>query len=179
MSRYHEIGLFLKDWPAESQSSWTLNKDLQPTILGASQLISAQDFVNGQISEEDPLKGLDAAGDIAMAKLKKDTQEDSVKRQQQGHPQDSKVGVPTSAVQSEPLASKIRSARTPKKSPKSAMKRSASTPTQNTILSSDIGPDSDVTKNHYFLRWKQCSLLPRAMSGPTTYQIPHLRQKSG
>ncbi|THY33854.1 hypothetical protein D6D00_00604 [Aureobasidium pullulans] len=68
----HEVGLFVKEWPAESAAFWSFDKanDSSTSFLlcGATQLVQAQDYVNRQ-SNLDPAEGLAGVGIRALSVL--------------------------------------------------------------------------------------------------------------
>lgn len=98
MSRSHELGVFIDEWPADSSEYWAFDSCQHPLFTGISQLREAQDHVHGQVQEDLPDAGLASAGVRALldtrpkAKVKK---EDS---DAQGEKKAvlTKAGIPTS-----------------------------------------------------------------------------------
>ncbi|KAF2668404.1 hypothetical protein BT63DRAFT_374678 [Microthyrium microscopicum] len=114
MSRYHELGVFLNSWPEGSKSRWTWNNS-DPNMIGASQLIAAQNFVDHQLFDEEPLRGLESAGEIASIDLESSIEADRKATTKKDSHQVTKVGVPQSAMSSEPSAAKRHNTSSPKR----------------------------------------------------------------
>ncbi|KZF19924.1 hypothetical protein L228DRAFT_204781, partial [Xylona heveae TC161] len=66
-SQFHELGLFVEKWPEEHAAAWALDaRATIPMVVGLTQLIKAQKYVNNQLYASDPSTGLSAAGKSAM-----------------------------------------------------------------------------------------------------------------
>ncbi|KAI9820699.1 MAG: hypothetical protein M1827_005068 [Pycnora praestabilis] len=96
-SHFHELGVFVDDFPEGSTVAWALDeRDTKPLLLGISQLIAAQNHVNDQLYAGDPRAGLHEAGLSAM----------TIAREQAESTQSmggfNKKGVPTSSLNDEP-----------------------------------------------------------------------------
>ena len=66
ISTVHEMGLFVKEWPKQASSlKWSLTLG-NPIMVGSSQLLAAQRFVNERLFDENPVQDMDAAGEAAM-----------------------------------------------------------------------------------------------------------------
>ena len=64
----HEVGLFIEDWPKDTDvSAWSLT-EAKPAMIGSTQLRIAQRFLNERLFELDPLRGLSEAGEAATKK---------------------------------------------------------------------------------------------------------------
>ena len=103
LSKYHELGLFVRDWPEEAGHSWALTKSaMDPMLIGVSQLSLSQSKVNERLHMDEPLQGLKEAGEVAMLRLHNNYLE-SLKADSGTS---SRMGVPTSGIRAEPSASK-------------------------------------------------------------------------
>jgi hypothetical protein len=63
--RYHELGVFIRDFPPHARSMWALDpsrSELEPLLLGISQAHQAQKFVTAHLNTYDPAEGLAGAG---------------------------------------------------------------------------------------------------------------------
>lgn len=102
LSLSHEVGLFVKDWPAESALFWSFDKAQLPVLCGASQLLVAQNHVNTQAALIDPAEGLPGAGLRAFAEMRESQlmNHDPKKQgdQDQHQPVMTKSGIPSSSV---------------------------------------------------------------------------------
>jgi len=113
LSRSHEIGLFIDQWPIDSAEHWTFDT-VDPLLTGASQLIEAQAHVNNQCAAEDASEGLSGAGIRARANMRE--QEDKDHSKDGGDsPVLIKSGIPTSSVNGEPSKKKTSASRSPAK----------------------------------------------------------------
>jgi hypothetical protein len=101
MSTTHELGIFVDSWPGGSTQSWALNDDESPSMIGGTQLKSAQRLINDQLFDENPAEGLDAIGVAEMTELvaagERERAEKAKKKKKDG--QGTKIGVPTSGFQ--------------------------------------------------------------------------------
>ncbi|KAF2717785.1 hypothetical protein K431DRAFT_322880 [Polychaeton citri CBS 116435] len=99
MSRFHEIGLCVEDWPIEA-TTWSFSDSGSRTIsTGLTQVHDAQKHVYDRIwTNRNPVEGLASAGVRALSIL-----EDPLKA-----PEDNliKSGIPTSSLTGEPLLKK-------------------------------------------------------------------------
>lgn len=100
LSKTHEIGLFVEDWPADTAEHWTFDGSAQPLLTGATQLLEAQSHVNNRITTYEPAEGLAGAGIRALAPLKSAAQE-SKHAKEGDSPLLIKLGVPSSSVNRE------------------------------------------------------------------------------
>jgi hypothetical protein len=77
MSVFHELGLFVNDWPDESIQHWSLRgiHTSFPTIVGASHLAQAQKHVNARLSTNSPTTGLADRGVVALQAAKADAKQ--------------------------------------------------------------------------------------------------------
>ena len=125
LSKSHELGLFVDEWPNESAEHWSFDQSKKPLLTGLSQLLDAQKYVNERAQESDPGEGLGGAGIRALAPARYGTvkQEDD-ENQKVEKPVLTKSGIPTSSIDGEPIL-KRRLSLTPrggKSSPKKSMK---------------------------------------------------------
>jgi hypothetical protein len=69
MSRCHELGVVIRDWPVDTAEHWSFEKseDTSCMLTGISQLLTAQEFVNKRCMQSDPGEGLGGAGIKALA----------------------------------------------------------------------------------------------------------------
>jgi hypothetical protein len=113
LSRYHELAVFVDDFPEDAKKPWALTDDVEPMMIGASQLNQAQNLVNCQLFDENPLQGLAATGESVLKALSESTIDEKTKSSSTN----SKLlqGVPTSGVKGEPLASRRHTIPSPKK----------------------------------------------------------------
>lgn len=66
MSRSHELGVFVDNWPENSAEHWSF-EGIDPLLTGLSQLLDAQKFVNFRAGNDDPGEGLAGFGIRALA----------------------------------------------------------------------------------------------------------------
>lgn len=125
LSRTHEIGLFIDQWPDTSISSWALAMSDLPPMVGLTQLSQAQSHVNERLLEPSPFEGLDVAGVAAMTDALTDENEAAKKPSKAADEPDMKMGVPTSTLFAEPAAAKRHHQSSSSTSP--SKKRRAST----------------------------------------------------
>ncbi|KJY01979.1 snf2 family helicase like protein [Zymoseptoria brevis] len=73
MSRCHELGIVVENWPDESASHWSFEQssDSSRILTGISQLLVAQRFVNTRCAQTDPGEGLAGAGIKALASARR------------------------------------------------------------------------------------------------------------
>ncbi|KAL8855128.1 MAG: hypothetical protein Q9221_000034 [Calogaya cf. arnoldii] len=71
LSAAHELGLYIDDFPMDAREAWSLCKDepSAPLVMGASQVIRAQNHVDTHLYAPDPASGLAALGRSTMDKL--------------------------------------------------------------------------------------------------------------
>ena len=85
-ARFHEMGIFVNNFPQKAVESWSLVPDKQGQgevlLTGATQLAKAQKWVNNHLYASDPATGLAGVGDITMQKLRQ-ASIDSVPGQEQ------------------------------------------------------------------------------------------------
>ncbi|KAJ6101068.1 hypothetical protein N7499_000698 [Penicillium canescens] len=63
--KYHELGVFVQDFPEHARSLWALdsaNSDHEPLLLGITQARHAQQYVTKHLRSRDPAEGLPGAG---------------------------------------------------------------------------------------------------------------------
>ena len=119
LSTSHEVGVAVESWPKEAQEAFALVYPAKPIMIGATQLIEGQLYVDSSIRSLDPAAGLEAVGYAAKAKAIAMAEEESkAKGSSEGMVDGAplqRTGVPTSLVQ--PLTSRRASTITSKASP--------------------------------------------------------------
>ena len=125
LSRSHELGLFVDDWPTESAEHWAFDGSQKPLLTGMSQLLEAQKYVNNRAIENDPGDGLGGAGIRVTAPARYGIvtkAEDATIVAEK--PILTKSGIPTSSIDGEPVLRRRASlsARGEKSSPKKLSK---------------------------------------------------------
>lgn len=67
-STWHEMPMYVSNnCPEDVRESWALDRSpSNPTLIGASMIHAAQNFVGGQLWKEDPMDGLTTFGDKTM-----------------------------------------------------------------------------------------------------------------
>ncbi|KAF2433384.1 hypothetical protein EJ08DRAFT_629179 [Tothia fuscella] len=94
LSATHEMGLFVDAWPNDAASSWALNGEIVPPMIGATHLRAAQRFVNERLSANDPTDGLVGRG---LLELKAAVTTSEITKASAAVP-DTKLGVPSSGL---------------------------------------------------------------------------------
>lgn len=106
MSRSHELGVFVQDWPRESWDYWAFDLERQPLLVGISHLLQAQRHVHDQVTEDDAGAGLAGAGISALADTRPKSKANINKERQDGTADKkevlTKAGIPTSSLDGEP-----------------------------------------------------------------------------
>lgn len=71
-AEFHEMGVFVRDFPKKAVVPWSLVHDAEGELLltGATQLAGAQKWVNNRLYATDPATGLAGVGDTTMQKLR-------------------------------------------------------------------------------------------------------------
>ncbi|PPJ53397.1 hypothetical protein CBER1_00917 [Cercospora berteroae] len=96
MSRCHELGVYVQDWPEESAEHWSFD-DNTPLLTGIAQLLEAQSFVNARLDQPDPGEGLSGAGIKSLRNARRQAEAEDSK------PVLAKSGIPTSSLDGEPV----------------------------------------------------------------------------
>lgn len=104
LSDSHEVGMFLNSWPGDSSENWALTTEHDMLMLGAGPLGDAQRYVDERLFEEDPIHGLDSAGKLALVAVEAANLSSNGAVRVNSNDAKAKIGVPSSAVQSEPPA---------------------------------------------------------------------------
>ncbi|KAK3691889.1 hypothetical protein LTR37_018382 [Vermiconidia calcicola] len=104
LSRSHELGLFVEDWPSESAEHWGFDTAHKPLLTGVSQLLEAQKHVNERVTQEDPSEGLAGAGIRALAAARHCTAKNDVGDKPEAEKSVmTKSGIPISSIDGEPI----------------------------------------------------------------------------
>jgi hypothetical protein len=140
MTRSHEMGIFVQDWPEHSAQHWAFDDCGRPLLTGISQLLEAQKFVNERLTLEDPGEGLSGAGIRSTKVLKPSAAEPSEESQFSG--------IPASSVEAEPiLRRKPPSSSTGRKSsprkPPSANPKPKTSDVESTIQNFEVALPED------------------------------------
>jgi SNF2 family DNA or RNA helicase len=183
----HEVGIFVDCW-LDVSCSWSLNQNALPHMIGVTQLLQAQGIVNNQLFDANPTEGLEAAGIAAVTAA---FEADDVRMEKKSTPRrsESKMGVPSSGLHSEPSAAKryslsstTKAERSPKSKSNSSLsnnqKTNSSPTTSNTnpITSSPSRPTSHKRKrsllNHDLP--KDSHLAHPSIVGTTSAKLSYL-----
>lgn len=92
LSRSHELGLFVDYWPEESAGFWSFYGNINPVLIGISQLLEAQKHVNERVGLEEPGEGLAGLG-IRALKAAREGREDDQPARKEAKPALSKAGI--------------------------------------------------------------------------------------
>lgn len=109
--QYHELGVFVRDFPAHARSLWALDPstaDIEPLLLGISQARQAQQFIASRLSAEDPTEGLAGVGIKARREL--------AERQSDSVPMPTKTSTPVTSPKKSSTPDKSAKTSSPKKS---------------------------------------------------------------
>lgn len=109
LSKAHEVGMAIENWPAESEPSFSLAYPMKPTIVGITQLLDGQLHVDSHIVSQNPAHGLEPVGLAAKARIEAMAQAEdgNNKEEKASDSQLTKPGVPSSCVEThEPLTSR-------------------------------------------------------------------------
>ncbi|KAF2116911.1 P-loop containing nucleoside triphosphate hydrolase protein [Lophiotrema nucula] len=115
LSKTHEVGLAIDEWPQESEEAFALSYPTKPAMVGITQLLEGQSHVDSHILSDNPAEELKTVGEIERARLIQiEETEKSVKtKMQEQKREDSKTGVPSSAVGGQPITSRRTSSSNP------------------------------------------------------------------
>lgn len=126
LSKAHEVGLAIDAWPTESEEAFSLAHPAKPAMIGITQLLDGQLYVDSNLLASDPANGLDVVGHTAKARIAAMVEAEDgteVKERDSGDLQLSKTGVPSSCVGgSQPLTSRRALATANKASPQKSGK---------------------------------------------------------
>jgi SNF2 family DNA or RNA helicase len=136
LSKAHEVGIAINNWPADSEEFFGMAYPEKPTMVGITQLLDGQSHVDRQILSQNPADGLDVVGQTTKAKLaalaETENESKGAKGKTPAEPQLLKVGVPSSCVGGQPLTSRRTSTITanvsPPKNPTATPKKPVETP---------------------------------------------------
>ena len=145
LSKSHEIGLFVDNFPAESAETWAFGANRTPLLVGATQLAQAQEHVNRNIDQGivEPWKNLFQEGISALAPLRSElvpSEENPEK------PILTKSGMPASSINGEPVVIR-RSSVSPRKkqSPKTERQTSRFVSLESPVdQKEELGPFGDI-----------------------------------
>ncbi|OQO12999.1 hypothetical protein B0A48_02463 [Cryoendolithus antarcticus] len=108
LSESHELGVFIKDWPADTAQFWAFAGCTQPLMTGISQTLEAQRHVHERVGMGSPVEGLAGVGIKSLARARNGRAHDAgiLEKQQSG---EAKPGLPPSSIQGEPSLKRRRS----------------------------------------------------------------------
>lgn len=88
LSELNEIGMYVKDFPEQACAAWALNHGgpLNPLMVGATQLVQAQDYVNKHLYQSDPADGLSQAGTEALRRAWASAQRRTAMKEEKASP---------------------------------------------------------------------------------------------
>ena len=131
MAQTHELALYVEQWPDENRQAWSLDDSAEPLMVGASQLHSAQKFVNGRLFDADPMENLAALGQAEREKAFTVEEKEQKTKAKEGN--ETKKGIPVSGMREKQFDSRQHAS--PKKS---ASKEGASLASS---MKDDAAPD--------------------------------------
>lgn len=108
LSLTHELGIFVDSWlegsmddlSSRSTNAWSLNGDDRPSMIGGTQLKSAQQLINDQLFEENPAEGLEELGIAETTEvIAAGKQERKTNAKRKKDDKVTKIGVPLSGLQ--------------------------------------------------------------------------------
>lgn len=114
LSLTHELGIFIDSWPegnndglsSSSTNAWSLNGNDSPSMIGGTQLKSAQRLINDQLFDENPVEGLEELGAAEMTELiAAGNRERNSNAKKKKDEKVTKIGVPLSGLQGDRLNS--------------------------------------------------------------------------
>ncbi|EME88215.1 uncharacterized protein MYCFIDRAFT_27902 [Pseudocercospora fijiensis CIRAD86] len=70
MSRSHELGIFIDDWPEDNAEHWAFDESTDPLLTGISQLLEAQKYVNLRLHLDDPGEEMSGVGIRSLAPIR-------------------------------------------------------------------------------------------------------------
>ncbi|KAH8730589.1 P-loop containing nucleoside triphosphate hydrolase protein [Phaeosphaeriaceae sp. PMI808] len=99
LSKAHEVGMAIEDWPAESEELFSLVYPAKPAMIGITQLLEGQLHIDSNILSQDPAEGLQKVGQTAIEKLDAILQaKNKTEETRERFANERKVGVPSSCV---------------------------------------------------------------------------------
>ncbi|KAF1917048.1 P-loop containing nucleoside triphosphate hydrolase protein [Ampelomyces quisqualis] len=102
LSRAHEVGMAVHNWPENSEATFALAYPTRPSMIGITQLLDGQLHVDSNILAQNPADGLDLVGQAAQAKVEAmaegEDKIDAVRGSDSIDLQLRKAGVPASCV---------------------------------------------------------------------------------
>ncbi|KAF2211524.1 hypothetical protein CERZMDRAFT_43371 [Cercospora zeae-maydis SCOH1-5] len=107
MSRCHELGVYVQNWPVESAEHWSFDSLTSPLLTGITQLLEAQHFVNDRLDRQDPGEGLSGAGIKSLANVRRQAPPSSDAEGTKSVL--AKSGIPTSSIDGGPALLRRRS----------------------------------------------------------------------
>jgi hypothetical protein len=125
LSTAHEVGVAVEAWPAESEASFAFSYPNRPTVIGLTQLLEGQLYVDSHIKSGDPSSSLQLVGEACKAKIAAMAEAELGSKQSSSDASDSlettpmKSGIPQGLIEgSQPLNSRRASILASKASPR-------------------------------------------------------------
>jgi hypothetical protein len=159
LSKAHEVGMAVENWPRESESSFALAYPEKPSMIGITQLLEGQSHVDNHILSEHPEKGLDIVGQVAKARLLALEEVDKAVKRQKKEAGETKTGVPSSAVGGQPVTSRRASIMPMKATPKKGKAPISMTPARPNPVQYQDGFVQNIIAN------------PSSQSGPIPFSL--------
>lgn len=129
LSTAHEVGVAIDAWPAKSEEAFAFAYPEKPTMIGLTQLLEGQLYVDSNIRSEDPSKNLALVGEAgkakiaALAEVELKIKQPSEDNTDNAETTPTKIGIPPGLIEgSQPLNSRRASILASKVSPKKSSK---------------------------------------------------------
>jgi len=93
-AKLHEMGIFVEDFPEEAKTNWSLvpAQGDDPLLVGATQLLKAQNWADTHLYASKPSHGLAEVGATTMQKVRQEAQRRVPEETLEGvHPQDERI----------------------------------------------------------------------------------------
>ncbi|KAH7075554.1 P-loop containing nucleoside triphosphate hydrolase protein [Paraphoma chrysanthemicola] len=125
LSRAHEVGMAVEHWPTESEEAFSLAFPMKPAMVGVTQLLDGQLYVDGNVLSENPADGLEMVGHTARARIEAMAEAENKSQENKDKTTNDtelkKTGVPSSFLGGQqPLTSRRATILTSKSSPRKA-----------------------------------------------------------
>jgi hypothetical protein len=112
LSKAHEVGMAVENWPEESEEAFALAYPAKPIMVGITQLLHGQSHVDSNSMTRDPAQGLAAVGQVAKARIDAIANAEEVtnetRKKYLGDSQMLKTGVPFSCLGGQPPSTSRR-----------------------------------------------------------------------
>ena len=137
LSQAHEVGMAVRNFPAEPERSFSLAYPAKPTMIGLSQLIEGQLHVDSHISSQNPADGLDLVGQAAIIRSTNTNEPDMTRdaAERSSESQVTTTGVPLSCIGGQQL---LTSRRTSTMTSKLSPQKTKQTPGDSPVVASPV-----------------------------------------